>query len=334
MSLLYRGKTGKKKDRKSPSGEIWFSLPLVLPYSSNNGKSCGPTGPCSGKGRIECMVQVENLEFPREETESRVEFARELVSDLGKRLKAYRSEVGIHNSESSEQDRILMQKADLFVEEKLIPALREKFPHDAIVSEEAGDAGSDGEFCWYLDPVDGTRNFIHGVPLFSISAGLSFRDVPVAGVVHAPALVETYHAVYGLGAYKNDLPIQVSSVEGVERTLVSNGLPFHRREIITEILADLSAFITSGTGLRRTGSAILDICWIAEGRFDAMWERGMKPWDLCAASVILGEAGGRITGFAGEPFQLKMPGIVASNSVIHDQVVAILQEARRVEGVN
>lgn len=280
------------------------------------------------------MLQTENLEFPHEDTENRVKFIINALQGPGKGLLSFQNEAHISNSTSLEKDRILMSKADEYIENAILNKIMEVFRNDAIVSEISGRLGGDGEFTWYIDPVDGTRNFIHGVPMYTISAGIAFRGEPVAGIIHVPAFNDTYHAILGQGAYKNETPIQVSEVEKVNRTLISNGLPYHKKEFIPDILGNISAFITNGIGLRRTGSGTLDVCWIAEGRFDAMWEREMDPWDTCAAYVILKESGGRMTGFGGEPFDLSMKDVVASNGLIHDQIVDILKHAHRVQGNN
>lgn len=280
------------------------------------------------------MLDTEIMEFPREEVEARVQFMMDLIPKVGRSLLTYRNEIHISNSESIHTDLLLMQKADRFAEERLISAIQNQFPDDSIVSEEAGNIMANGEFTWYLDPVDGSRNFIHGVPQFAMSAGLVFHGSPIAGVIHVPVFQETYHAIQGGGAYKNDTPINVSAVDSLERSLVSNGLPYKRKEILSEILANISAFITSGIGLRRTGSAVLDMCWIAEGRFDAMWDRDLKSYDTCAASVILTEAGGRLSGFNGDPYQLELGNVVASNGLLHKQIVKILMDTNTFVGHN
>ncbi len=274
------------------------------------------------------------MEFPLDETEERLHLIMELLPPIGRGLLAFQNEVHISNSDSHNTDHVLMKKSDQYVEHALLEKLRGRFPDDTIISEDAGQSGGDGEFQWYIDPVDGTRNFIHGVPMFSIAVGICFRGSPIAGAIYLPAFNDTYHAVSGQGAYKNHVPISTSGVNHVNRTLVSNGLPYYRTDIIPEILGNISAFITSGIGLRRTGAGTVDICWIAEGRFDAMWERDMDPWDLCGASVILQEAGGEITGIKGEEFDLKMRDILASNSKIHHQLIDILKETTRVQGFN
>ena len=152
-----------------------------------------------------------------------------------------------------------MSRADELVEIELLELLQATFPEDQIHSEERGKIGEAGAFQWWIDPVDGTRNFIHGGPLYCISIGLCHREEPVAGVVYVPTQATTYHAIQGSGAYKNDTPINVSDVDSLDRALVSSGLPFKREGILRDIMANISAIIASGAGLRRTGSAV-SIC--------------------------------------------------------------------------
>ncbi len=280
------------------------------------------------------MTETAQLPFPQDEVENRIAHLMHILPGLGMNLLSYQKEAHIARSSSAIADRELMKKAELQIEDSMIATINDHYPRDRIYSEERGRAGEDGEFEWWLDPLDGTRNYIHGVPLFCIAAGLCFRGTPVAGVVMVPAFSDLYHAVHGDGAYKNHNPIEVSGLSRIERTLIATGLPYRRQEIITEIVADVSAFITSGTGLRRTGSAILDLCWVAEGRLDAMWERGLDPHDLCAPSVILREAGGRLSDFDGKPFDLFLSDVIASNALLHPQILELLGKARKVEGMN
>jgi myo-inositol-1(or 4)-monophosphatase len=279
-------------------------------------------------------MQTEILDFPYDEADERTQFIKKILPLMGAELMQYQNSISIRHSRDARSDRILMNEADTFILRKLTDALHAQFPDDSVISENSFKEMKSGNFSWWIDPVDGTRNFIHGVPLYVISVGLAFRNDPVGGVVYVPSLREMYHALLGHGAYKNENPIQVSSIDTAERLLVSSGLPFHRKEILAEILSDMSAFIRSGSGLRRTGSTVLDLCWIAEGRFDALWERDTGSWDTCAASVILTEAGGKISGLHGEPFDIKTKDILASNTLMHDALITIMKSAKNMQGLN
>ena len=280
------------------------------------------------------MAGIQVAEFPLDETVRRIGLLKEFLPQIGDDLLTFQDEVFIDRSSSEDEDLALMKKADRFVEKELLGFLRSTFFEDEIYSEEEGELGEKGDFQWWIDPVDGTRNFIHGLPHFCIAAGLCYREDPVAGIVFAPALSSLYHAVKGSGAFRNENPIQVSRVPNIKRALISSGLPYERRPILSSIMANISAFIGAGAGLRRTGSTSLDLCWIAEGRFDAMWERGISPWDVCAASVIVREAGGLLSDFSGRSFYLQSAELVASNEILHEEVVETLRKAQGLEGMN
>lgn len=280
------------------------------------------------------MSEAQLVEFPLDDVEDRIRSLLALLSEISEGLRDYRSQIHIRYSTSADEDLLLMRRADRFVEQRLLGSIRSRFPRDFIHSEEEGELGEDGEFHWWIDPVDGTRNFVHGLPQYCIVLGLCFRDDPVAGVVMVPELSETYHAVRGGGAFKNGRPIEVSAMSDLERGLIANGLPYERKKILKVLMADISAFATAGAGLRRTGSTALDLCWVAEGRLDAMWERGVRPWDVCGPSVIIREAGGRLSDFLGSPFEMFEPEIVASNGVLHDAVIETLEKGRDIEAMN
>ncbi|MEQ8350585.1 MAG: inositol monophosphatase family protein [Leptospiraceae bacterium] len=273
-------------------------------------------------------------EFPFEEIQKRLDLTREILPSLGQKLLQIQSQLHIENSANSKSDLTLMNRADQEIEGPLLGSLKEIFPDDTYHAEMEDPEGDHLDFTWWIDGVDGTRNFIHGLPFFCMSVGLSFRDTPVAGAVYVPVLGDMYWAISGSGAFKNDQPISVSRISEMDRSLVATGLPYERKEIITRLISDISAFVSSGTGLRRTGSVILDLCYVAEGRFDAMWERGVDAWDSCAASVIIKEAGGRLSGFSGEIFHIKQQDLVASNGILHTEMLEILKQAREIEGIN
>lgn len=280
------------------------------------------------------MSEAQLVEFPLDDVEDRIRSLLAILPEIGVGLREYRSQISIRYSTSPDDDRLLMRKADRFVEKRLLGPIRAGFPRDFIHSEEEGDLGEDGEFHWWIDPVDGTRNLVHGLPLYCIVLGLCFRDDPVAGIVLVPELSETYHAIRGGGAYKNEQPVEVSTMPDLERGLIANGLPYERRKILNVLMADISAFATAGAGLRRTGSTALDLCWVADGRLDAMWERGVRPWDVCGPSVIIREAGGRLSDFSGSAFDMFDPEIVASNGVLHGSVIETLKKGREIEAMN
>jgi myo-inositol-1(or 4)-monophosphatase len=261
-----------------------------------------------------------------------MQFLREILPAIGKKIVEYQKEVVANRSNLPFKE--ILASVDEHAERPILNALKGSFPDDRYSSELAGNQGGDSDFQWWIDALDGSRNYIHGNPLYCISAGLTFREHPVAGVVYVPAFHETYHAIFGDGSFKNDRPIETSSTASLDAALVASGLPYQRRGIITELIGDMSAILSAGAGLRKTGSAVLDLCWIAEGRFDGMWERNVHPWDTCAASVILREAGGRLSDFQGRIFDVTTGNIVASNGLLHNDILNILKQVREVGGNN
>ncbi|MBX7057744.1 MAG: inositol monophosphatase [Leptospirales bacterium] len=281
------------------------------------------------------MKETAMLPFPQDEVEARLKLLVRVLPGLGMNLLAMQKDVHISRSPSDDEDFRLMQRAEGAIESELVDTLLASFPADRVNGEMQGRVGRpDGEFDWWIDALDGARNYIHGLPHYCISAGLCFRTAPVAGVVLSPVFSDLYHAIYGGGAFRNHEPIQVSTVSEMGRSLVATGLPYHRQEIIADLMGDINAFMLSGAGLRRSGSAVLDLCWIAEGRIDAFWERGLSPHDLAAGALIVTEAGGRLSTFDGLPYQFSMPDVIAANALLHPRVVETLQRARKVEGMN
>lgn len=283
------------------------------------------------------MKNVQYLEFPSDDAILRLNFCRdifpEVESILGELKLAYR----IERSSSAHEDREFMVAIEKSVELFYIEAIQKKFPDDGIRSEESGAITGKNEFEWFLDPVDGTRNFIHGNPMYCTAAGVCFRGEPVVGIVFAPELKEQFSAIKGMSSEKNLEAIQVSDISLLHRALIASGLPYRRKELLNSIMANFSAFVASGAGLRRSGSTILDLCWISMGRLDATWERSVSRFDLCATSVILEEAGGILSDFSGKKIDFTLDNstdIIASNGLLHECLSETLLKAREAEGLN
>jgi myo-inositol-1(or 4)-monophosphatase len=272
------------------------------------------------------MQETGIIEFPINEVYDRVFYVYNLIPNIGKSLLAFQEDILKGNIMESFHE--LIKRADKEAEIPLLEIIDKKFKKDTLISETEGENRKEGDFSWWIDALDGSRNFIHGYPLFCISIGIVFRDHPVAGIVHMPALKETYHAIFGEGAFKNNHRIQVSSTTSLDVALISSGIPFNRKEILHQLITDLSAMISAGTGIRKSGSAVLDLCWTAEGRIDGMWERNLKPWDTCAGYIILKEAGGKITNLEGKPYHIQIDNLVASNGIIHQDILNALKNIK------
>jgi myo-inositol-1(or 4)-monophosphatase len=223
----------------------------------------------------------------------------------------------------------LITEYDRRSEAAIVGKLAAAFPDDSVVAEEgASRQGASGRV-WYVDPLDGTTNFVHGLPLFAVSIGLWSGGRSLAGVVDAPALGWHFAGCAGGEARWNGRPIHPSPVARLDRALLVTGFPYVR-DPATSNMPEFAAMTDASQGVRRLGSAALDLCFIASGWLDGYWEARLKPWDLVAGAAIAEAAGGRVTALDGGPFQPETGAILASNGHIHDQMIARLREVREV----
>jgi myo-inositol-1(or 4)-monophosphatase len=217
-------------------------------------------------------------------------------------------------------------EADLRSEKAILDFIGRRFPGDSILTEEAGERKRDPERQWIIDPLDGTVNFAHGFPMFAVSIALQAHGEIVAGVVLNPVLNECFEARKGCGAFLNGQAIAVSRTASLRESLLATGFPYNVHQEHQRILEHLRKMLTQAQGIRRPGSAAIDLCYVAAGRLDGFWEEGLKPWDTAAGMVILQEAGGRISTYDGRPFTPYEKDLVASNPMIHDAMIACLGE--------
>ncbi|MGA8035263.1 MAG: inositol monophosphatase family protein [Candidatus Acidiferrales bacterium] len=214
----------------------------------------------------------------------------------------------------------LVTETDKRSESLIVGRLRREFPDHRIVAEE-GSAGAAGasRYEWHVDPLDGTTNFAHGYPCFAVSIGLLEDGKPLLGVVFNPVADEFFSAFRGEGAFLNGKPIRVSGIEKMETSLVATGFPAHKRGDVGNIHYYWH-FTLRSHGVRRDGSAALDLCAVACGRFEAFWEFGLKSWDTAAGILIAGEAGGRVTNLGGGSYAPGDPDILVTNGHVHDEI--------------
>ncbi|MDD5557111.1 MAG: inositol monophosphatase family protein [bacterium] len=215
-------------------------------------------------------------------------------------------------------------ETDLRAEETILSAIRARHPSHDILTEEAQQAAKGSPYLWIVDPMDGTTNFTHGYPFVCVSVALYREGEPLAGVVYDPLRDELFLAGRGTGATANGAPIRVSLVDSFEGSLLCTGFPYRLREEPRDNFRNFEGLSLRAQGVRRDGSAALDLCYVAAGRLDGFWERELKPWDTAAAVLILREAGGRVTDYAGGEFSPFMAEIVATNGRIHDEMLAVL----------
>jgi myo-inositol-1(or 4)-monophosphatase len=220
----------------------------------------------------------------------------------------------------------LVTEFDRRSEERIVQRLHTAFPGDQILGEEGGLVGAAAPRRWLVDPLDGTTNYAHGLPIFCVSIGLEVDGALELALVYAPALALTFAARRGAGAACNGAPIQVSDETDLARSLLSTGFPYDRQTSPDNNFDQFLAFKRRAQAVRRLGSAALDLAFVARGSLDGFWEMKLKPWDLAAGALLVTEAGGRVTGWMGEPLSLDKGAIVASNGMIHAELLRVQAE--------
>jgi len=216
----------------------------------------------------------------------------------------------------------LVTAADKAAEQLILSVLQRHFPQHAFLAEESGKLGdhNQDEFLWAIDPLDGTTNFTHQYPFFAVSIGLFIQGKPQVGVIYDPLHQELFRAASGLGATRNRRPIHVSSTTELSKSLLVTGFAYDRRETPDNNYAEFAHLTHLTQGVRRSGSAALDLAYVACGRVDGYWERGLAPWDVTAGIILVEEAGGKITGYDGNIVQVESGRVLATNGHIHDRL--------------
>jgi myo-inositol-1(or 4)-monophosphatase len=222
----------------------------------------------------------------------------------------------------------LVTEMDTLCEKMIVGKIRESFPEHGILAEEGTGRESDSEYLWYIDPLDGTTNYAHGFGFFAVSIGLEKKGYGIiAAAVYAPYFNEFYSASKGGGAYLNGMKIGVSSTDSLEKSLLATGFPYDIKETRGNI-DNFNRFILCSQAVRRPGSAAIDLCSVAAGKFDGFWEIKLHPWDTAAASLIVEEAGGIITDFNSGNFSPYKEEVLASNGLIHEDMIRVLNYER------
>jgi myo-inositol-1(or 4)-monophosphatase len=221
----------------------------------------------------------------------------------------------------------LVTEIDRRSEALITERIARAFPDHAFLGEEGGASGHPGPWQWIIDPLDGTTNYAHHYPCFSVSIGLAHEGDVIVGVVYQPLLDELFVAVKGEGATLNNRPIHVSAATELAFSMLATGFPYNVQAFPEAPLAAFEGFVRQAQAVRRDGSAAIDLAYVAAGRFDGFWEAGLGPWDTAAGSLLVTEAGGRVTDYHGAAHTPGGPTIVASNGHIHSTVLAVLQTA-------
>jgi myo-inositol-1(or 4)-monophosphatase len=222
----------------------------------------------------------------------------------------------------------LVTEADVAVETMFRKLIAERFPDHTILAEEFGqDMETRGaSHCWVFDPIDGTNNYAHGLPIFCSSLALEIDGRGELGAIYDPTRRELFVAERGGGAFLNGRPIHVSGAGTLVESMLVTGFPYDVHQRIPEIVGLFGDFVGRARAVRRLGSAALDLCYIAAGRMDGFWEQDLKPWDIAAGTIIVEEAGGRVTDFIGDRSTSRRPQLLATNGKIHDEMLAVTKE--------
>lgn len=218
----------------------------------------------------------------------------------------------------------LVTEADLESEKAIIRTIHSAFPEHSILAEESGLNQGNAEKQWIIDPLDGTTNFAHDLGIFAVSIAFATMDKIYLGFVLNPISGELFTAEKGKGAKLNGVPISVSKTQKVSESLLVTGFPYNHPEIIDAIMYRFSRCTKAAQGIRRLGSAALDLCYVACGRFDGFWEQNLNPWDTAAGSLIAQEAGARVTDFSENPYDINQKEILATNNKIHQEMTGLL----------
>ncbi len=222
----------------------------------------------------------------------------------------------------------LVTEADLAAEHLIVERIRNYYPRHAILAEESGSSatlyeGQEGQWRWIIDPLDGTTNSAHGYPCFCVSIALERAGQLVLGVIHNPLRDETFAAERGAGATLNGRRMRVSETVDLNQALISTGFPYDVR-VRSDFARHFANFIMHAQGVRRDGSAALDLAYVACGRFDGFWEEGLRPWDVAAGAILIEEAGGRVSRYDNSTLDIYTPPIMASNGLVHEAMMRVL----------
>jgi myo-inositol-1(or 4)-monophosphatase len=258
--------------------------------------------------------------------EEAFQWAMEAVLEAGKVLKkGFRQNKGYQKKGAID----LVTEWDYRSQETVISRLKSRYPDFDVLAEEAGMKSPLSPCYWVLDPLDGTTNFVHGFPFFCVSLALMNKKTPLLGLVLNPVLKEIYWAVLGKGAFFNGRPIKVSAQTKLSESLLATGFPYNIQKTHGRIIETFEGILIRSQGVRRPGSAALDLCWVARGVMDGFWEQYLKPWDTAAGWLIVKEAGGKVSDFSGHPYHFHKKQILATNGLIHREMIEIFAQADR-----
>ena len=252
-------------------------------------------------------------------------FLNTVCKQAGEILRSYfRGQFSVDRKNPGEKSIDIVTDADRASEEIILEAIQKEFPDHDILAEETPTEGTGSSWMWLVDPLDGTINFAHGFPFFAVSIALMERGTLIGGMIHDPVHEESFWAFRDHGAFLNGDPIRVSNCDRLNRAVVATGFPYDRATSSRNNVAEFSRVVTQVQGMRRGGSAAMDLAYVSCGRIDGFWELKLNPWDMGAGMLLVEEAGGRISDETGEPSDPFTKYIVATNGLIHDLLLKLL----------
>ncbi len=220
-------------------------------------------------------------------------------------------------------DNNIVTNIDKAAEKIILDFIKTEYPHHSIIAEESGTKDKSSEYTWVIDPLDGTTNFAHGLPIFAVSIGVQKNDETIAGVIYDVMNDTIYAAEKGGGAFVNNEKISVTKNEVLSESLVVTGFPYDIKKDLEKTIRVFTKLLIETRGVRRLGSAAMDMCYVASGVFDAFWESGLKPWDVCAGLLLVEEAGGKTSDFTGKPVDIFSNHFLTTNGLIHKAMIDI-----------
>jgi len=253
--------------------------------------------------------------------EEYLDVAKEIALKAGRLIKEMSKEI---HSITLKGEIDLVTEVDVKSETLIVDALKSRFPDHGILAEEAGGTQAGADYLWIIDPLDGTTNYAHSFPVYAVSIALEYKGEVIVGVIYDPNLDELFTAEKGKGAFLNNELIRVSEIDDLDKSLLATGFPYYYRKDPERIIKYFTDFSLRAQGVRRAGAATIDLVSLASGRFDGYWELGLKPWDMAAGGLIATEAGARITRLDGSKFDIRVPEILATNGLIHEQMLEII----------
>jgi myo-inositol-1(or 4)-monophosphatase len=230
-----------------------------------------------------------------------------------------------HSIEFKTNELNLVTETDKASEKLITDFIRKKYPTHGILAEEGSEANKSAEYLWVIDPLDGTTNFAHGLPIFSVSIGLQKNGETIAGVVYDVMRDVVFSAEKDNGGFENGKRINVNKNANLGHGMLVTGFPYDIRENPDKAFERFIAFLKHARGIRRLGSAAIDFCYVANGVFDGFWEVSLHPWDLCAGKLIVEEAGGIVTDFDSNPIDIYTKRILATNGLVHQKMIDVMK---------